>query len=318
MGTISRKRALGAVVLGVLLGAAVLGVLAFLAGYRPAQRAAADFPHAGLDLSISVGAQCDSTAGPTTCNLGLGETLTLSMNVNTLPADLAYDGYDARVVYSGVTYVSGSEVQQGADVWPECGFPAFDTTTVPGEISTVCALGIGAVSSTYAGALWHVDMQCPNTDTLGVLTMPHGQGVTALVDSSLQAHGETGSESLTILCGTPPTPTPTSGTPQPTPTPGGETATPTFTRTATPTITPTPTFTVTPTRTRRPHETLLGDVDGDLAVDARDALWVLWFDARIVVDVPIPEAADMNEDDVVDATDALFILWVDGGLFELL
>ena len=325
MGNRGRGRALGAVALAVL-GGALLSVVVFVAVDRLAQRTEAAFPEKGLDLSISVGTECDSTAGPTSCNFSPGETFTLMMKVNTIPAEFGYEGYGAQIDFSAVTYVTDSLTQTGPGTWPDCAFPASSIS--PGKVLIACAVGAVALPSTYTGALFLADFKCPDGDAFGTMTLLHGIGNTELVVIGAN-FGETGSESLSIFCGSPPTPTATPTlSPTPCPTGGcptatetstptlGASATPTFTPTATRTITPTPTSTVTPTRTRRPHETLLGDVDGDLTIGARDALWVLWFDARIVVDVPIPEAADLNADDLVDATDALLILWVDGGLFE--
>jgi hypothetical protein len=319
MGSTGRGRALGAAALLALLLAAVA---AFVAGYRPADRAQAGVPTEGLDLSLAVEGQCDSTAGPTTCSFDPGQTFTVNFLLNSLPPDLVYDGYGAQIDFSGVTFVDGSLVQTGEGVWPICGFPASDFP--PGQAFVSCALGISSASSAYVGVLFMADFQCAATDTLATMKLVHGPGSTELIGIGLTHLFEPGgSETLTIRCGNPadapsPTPGPPTDTPTPTitPTPGGATETPTPTASNTPTRTPTPTATHTPTPTRRPREPLLGDVDGDLVVGPLDALWVLWFDAQVVVDVPIPEAADLNEDDVVDATDALFILWIDGGLFE--
>ena len=142
-----------------------------------------------------------------------------------------------------------------------------------------------------------------------------GYSITELNDFGIQHYFILTNElTLNINCGNPPTATPTqTSTPTATRTPGGPTDTPTFTPTATSTPTRTPTPAATPTPTRRPNHILLGDVDGDLTVDSRDALWVLWFVAGIVPDVPIPEAADMDANGIVNAADALFILWVEAG-----
>jgi hypothetical protein len=305
----------------------------------------------GIDFSIAVGTQCDSTVGPTICTFNPGDTFTLDMKLNHIPAffatppppppptpppppgapvPFAYDSYDAIVAFTGVNLIVASLVQTppAPDVWPDCGAPGSQHQE--GQLAAGCLEPIGASPSVYTGVLWHVNFQCPDTPTAATIALLNGPG-TDVVDENLTAHGEdVGYESLTINCGNPPTATPTAGTPglaTPTPT---LTRTPTLTPTATPTRTatptptptitptPTPTFTVTPTPTRRPNRTLMGDVDGDLSVDARDALWVLWFDAGIVADVPIPEAADVNGDGIVNARDALYILQFDAGVIELL
>ena len=329
-----------------LAGAAVVALVLVVAlgnGRSEIVRADTD---SGLDFSASVGTECDSggtasSVPPNVCNIARGATFTMNFKINVLPNDAlpdcgqdvcGYQAYDMRLSYTGVSVIQDSLVSQGPDVWPDCAFVAIEFGTNPNTATPYllasCSIGIGAPNSPYVGVLLHLDFQCPDSDVAGTLTLqvrePNVTNTDLVTDLSFETHFEANPESLTINCGTPPTPTltntPTPGgataTPTETPTPGGATATPTFTATNTPTITPTPTFTVTPTRTRRPHETLRGDVDGDLTVDARDALWVLWFNAGIVVDVPIPEAADMNEDDVVDATDALFILWVDAGTYQ--
>ena len=321
-----------------LAGAAVVGLVLVAALGNGRSEIARAGTTSGLDFSASVGDQCDSSGTassvpPNVCNIARGATFTMDFNINVLSADASpdcgetvcgYQAYDMRLSYAGVSVIEASLVTQGPGVWPDCAFVASEFSTNPNYVKASCSIGIGASNSPYVGVLLHVDFQCPDSDAAGTLTLEPGVSQTDLVVDVARAHFEANPESLTINCGTPPTPTltntPTPGgataTPTETPTPGGATATPTFTATNTPTITPTPTFTVTPTRTRRPHETLRGDVDGDLTVDVRDALWVLWFNAGIVVDVPIPEAADMNEDDVVDATDALFILWVDAGTYQ--
>jgi len=55
-------------------------------------------------------------------------------------------------------------------------------------------------------------------------------------------------------------------------------------------------------------------VNGDGFITSLDALWVLQYDAGLVLGLPIPEAADMNQDGAIDALDAQYILWVDGGI----
>jgi hypothetical protein len=57
-----------------------------------------------------------------------------------------------------------------------------------------------------------------------------------------------------------------------------------------------------------PKEHELGDVNGDGEIDSQDAIWVLWFEARLVDHVPAPDAADVNEDGNINVFDALFIL----------
>jgi hypothetical protein len=282
-----------------------------------------------LDFSISA-TGCDSNGPTATCTFPVGSTFTLTFNLNHLPSSAVcdpstvqtcFDGYDSQVRYtSGLTPVTSSVSQTGAQTWPDCVFAAY--TESPDKIEAACSIGTGASSSTYTGPLYHIDFTCGSANSRETLTLPPGDVVNDVVD-----HGSIPSpyfdqavpESLTINCGNPPTATPTqTSTPTATRTPGGPTDTPTFTPTATSTPTRTPAPAATPTPTRRPNHVLLGDVDGDLTVDSRDALWVLWFVAGIVPDVPIPEAADMDANGIVNAADALFILWVEAGQVTML
>lgn len=274
-----------------------------------------------LDFSISA-TGCDSDGVPTAvCSFASGETFTLSFNMIHLPTSVVCDpstntscfqSYDSEVDYSaGLSPDLSSMHQIGADTWPDCGFPAFDSSNA-GRLIATCAVGVGAASSTYVGELWHLDVTC-GVDTLATLTIVPGFTITDVLDSTNTLYYiQTMRESLTIFCGNPPTPTPS-----PTRTPGGATDTPSATPTNTlpPTDTPTPLYTntptITPTRTPRSSHVMLGDVDGDLEVNSLDALWVLWYSAGIVVDVPLPDAADLDDDGVVNATDALYILWVE-------
>jgi hypothetical protein len=342
MHSAGRYRVLGAAALLLAAGLLALRLVVFggdaRAGSTPCTLDFLCVVDPGINLAVGVGSQCDSNGTPTdTCQIALNATFTVNFWAHAIGAlgpgcldpqgvpypECGYAGYDMALRYTGVTPIQQSLVQQGPDVWPDCAYPvvSFDA----GQVTAVCPIlaGPDAHDSLYTGVLLHIDFQCPGTDVAGTLTLRRlsDTGSTDLITErdGFWSHGEAGPKTLTIICGTPPSPTPTV-----TRTPGGATDTPTATPTATPTPTntrtptPTSTPTVTPTPTRRPQHTLLGDVDGDLSVDARDALWVLWFDAHIVVDVPIPEAADVNRDDVVDVLDALYILWVQAGEIDLL
>jgi hypothetical protein len=231
----------------ILLGLSlVAGLAAAVLAWWPGstQPASADFPHAGVDLSIGVGSTCDSTAGPMKCTLQPGATFTMDFKVNALPAEFGYGGYDASIDYTGVTVKEASLVQTGAGVWPGCVFNAFDFTQ-PGHIAAACAFGIGAQPATYTGVMMHVDFNCVAS---GTVTLLQGEGASDLVDENLVPHGEaSANEVLTINCGAapPPSPTPCDG-PCPTATPTNTQPPPTNTPIP-PTATPVPPTTVAPT-----------------------------------------------------------------------
>ncbi len=292
-----------------------LAVAAVVLAFGPGNgnKAQADFPHAGLDFSIA-SAGCDSTAGPTTCTVAAGATFTLAVKVNTVPAGLTFDGYDSVLQYTGgLTVNEASLSQTGAGNWPDCTFAAH--FAAPGQLAAGCGHGIGAASSSYTGQIYHVDFTCPSPAPASPasITLVSGFGNTSLTDASAEAHGEGADEKLTVTCGASggpvdtPTPTNTTG-PQVTPT---NTSVPTTPGPATATNTPRP---ATATNTPRPPtatpSVTKGDVNGDGRIDSTDALWVLWDEAGIVDDVPLPENADVNHDGRTNSIDALFILWM--------
>ena len=180
----------------VLSYCALLAAALVLSAVQPILHAGADSPHTGLDLSIGVGAQCDSTAGPAQCDIEIGQPFTLNFKVNTIPTGFTYAGYDASIDYTGVTVNALSLVQQGAGVWPSCAFPAFDFS-VAGTIAAACGYG-GVSPSTYAGVLMHVEFTCAAP---GTITLQLGAGESDLTDQGFVPHSEAaGTESLAISC----------------------------------------------------------------------------------------------------------------------
>jgi hypothetical protein len=338
----STQRKWTAAGLGLLVAAlvAVAASLSFSArSPQPVQAISTIEP--GLDFSISSttsGQDCDSSGTPSaTCTFPLSATFTMDFNLNPpLPAPLVghWQGYDAQLGVEGLTAV-GSPVQ----VWPECGLPAQDFAD-PQMLFWGCLTGIGGTPSSYMGVLSRIDFQCPSTNTGASLTLipqfpeAPGDAGTTLIDDTFAKHTEAASESLTIICGSLPSPTPTL-TVTPTVTAGGPTSTPsptsleTVTATSTPTgpapsntplptntpgapTTP-PTATRTPTRTPPPADAP-GDVNGDGLVNTLDALWVLWLQAGMVPSVARPENADLTHDSLIDARDAAVILQIEAGL----
>jgi hypothetical protein len=315
------KKTLRLVLLGVpILGLAVAAVvLAF--GPGTSDQAHADFPHPGLDVSIGSSAPACDSGGSNVCDVPAGGTITVNFNVNSL-GGLAYQGYDLLLQYTEVTVVEGSLVQTGAGVWPGCAFAA--SAPFPGQLAAACGFGISAPDSTYTGVMMHVGFMCPSPAPASpaVITMVAGESSTDLLAAD-GLHGESVNESLTVTCGASgeePTNTPPAED-TPTPTVPGDTPTPTNTSMPTTppaaTNTPTPTNTSMPptaTNTRVPTEPpAKGDVNGDGMVNAEDSLWILWQEAGIVDEVPLPENADANNDGMVNSIDALWILWIEGG-----
>lgn len=169
-----------------------------------------------LDFSIGVGAQCDSTAGPTKCTFQTGHTFTLDFKLNSIPAASGYGGYDMKITYGApLSYVTGSLQQTGAGVWPDCVFAVGEIAFTLGDANTGCAIGIGAPDSTYLGALAKLAFQCDSAG-LATLTLVNGRNVeTNIINDFLSPVFEGDNETLTVNC-VPTTPMPMS-TPTATP-----------------------------------------------------------------------------------------------------
>jgi hypothetical protein len=200
---------------------------------------------APVDLSLS-STGCDSTVGPTTCNVSGGATFTVNFNVLKF-APGGYGGYDLSVSYSGdVNYVAFSLVQPypngancgaGANFLPQntacfyneiAGGDGINTGTAkpnaPSELGNGTMSSFGAQStnhpanSTYTGPVASFSMVCKDltpAQGVGTITLNAGPGNTALSPGGTEAQ----SESLTINClAATPTPVPTAtSTPPPIP-----------------------------------------------------------------------------------------------------
>jgi len=331
----------------VLLSAVVVAALAvtliLLRQSQPALATFAVLPDLDVSIAVDVNSDgtydCNSSPQRSVCDVAAGASFTLDFKVNSIPDGFTYQGYNALVSYStDALEVDRNSFVQSADpdVWPDCVFAATAFPPLPGllanQFGAGCAIGLPpALPSRYEGLLYRVDITCDGPGPATITLEQGAEGETHILEDISLEKGEAADEGLIITCGamventptnTPggatntPTSTPTAtNTPSATPTPT-ITPTPTFTRTSTPTLTPTitntPTVTSTPTR-RRPPSTS-GDVNGDGFITSLDALWVLQYDAGLVLGLPIPEAADMNQDGAIDALDAQYILWVDGGI----
>jgi hypothetical protein len=60
----------------------------------------------------------------------------------------------------------------------------------------------------------------------------------------------------------------------------------------------------------------MGDVNKDGAVDALDALWVLFYTSNLVGFLPSPELADVDLDGDIDPIDAALILQFHAGFID--
>jgi hypothetical protein len=154
-----------------------------------------------FSISIEGLAGCDTTEGSGECSVGLGESFTVSIHLNSLPAGMGdYQGWDGVILYSGVT----SKESVDGDPWPECEFMAayFET---PGVVALGCALGIENAFSTHTGILATTEFECPAEPTSGSVALMHGEGYTVLWEDQATEWSEAGgtADTLTINCGAP-------------------------------------------------------------------------------------------------------------------
>jgi hypothetical protein len=315
MSTIRRNRRAAVFAAGLPLAvlAALVAVFVMWAPGSGGGRGAEAAVDPSVDFSMS-SAGCNS-GGSSTCTVDPGATFTVSFNIDALPSNGSYDGYDTRFNYtSGLTIpefpapstTNFCQNNSGACAsgslspnWPDCVFNASDFTSTPGQVAAGCAIGIGGASSTYLGALAHLNFTCPTEPASQTITLLAGDGNTDTVDATFAAYSEAADESLTITCG------------------GGvePTATPTPCEPNCPTATNTPMASPTPMPTSTPTGQC-GDANGDGSTNSLDSLWVLWVVAGLQDEVPRPELADMNDDGMINAVDATIILQIDAGLFD--
>ncbi len=235
-----------------------------------------------------------------------------------------------------ISWDSGSTATADDFIWPDCNTTvavrfqnvapnAEDPPPVSEVLAHGCATGLlpPLPVSNYLGTFVTMILTCSLTDTDNLIQLlPSGDRFTTAATNgalytnpgALQIIPKV--NSLSMFCGTPPTPTIT-----PTITPGGPTFTPSPTPTITPTITPTPTPALTPTATFV-STFPCGDINGDRLVNAEDALWLLWFSSGMIPSLPNPGGVilpgDVNGDGFVDPLDALFVLWIELNLFRCL
>jgi len=268
----------------VMLGVLILVITAW--GPGSAKQAAADIPHAGLDFSIGVDTNgdttpdCNTTGGPTTCTVAsAGGVFTLQVFLNALGGIAGYLGFDIRVNTAGVTVdQSNGAPIVSAQSWPQCTFQAvapFNTAYVMFGCASF------NVMSTYTGVIGTVELTCTQT---GTLTLAHGGSNTRLIENpTAHAEGQGTTEALDINCASTPT--------------------------ATLTGTQTPTRTPTPTATPRPRN---GDANKDGRTNAIDAALVLQYSAGLLPS--INPSSDVNGDGTTNAIDAAVILQYAAGL----
>lgn len=310
------------------LAVALIGIAFLLTGQRDNRTSASG---SGPAMQFAVTDPPDACSG-SRCTLALSSSFTLAVQVVRGP-DEGYSLVQSQVVFGSdlVYHPTGTAIEE--IVWPSCvEVVAFRSAVTPdseevihGCLSALLPGPDGSLPrSDFEGTVFQLAFECSADDTTTTLEFVPFDAVFADGTHFQAPNGLTTyvpkAPPLTVICGTPPTitpggptltPTPTV-TPTPTPT---DTPTPTVTPTRTPTQTPTPTPSLTPTEEgggQRP----CGDVNGDLTVNALDALWILWYELDMVPFLPF--SGDLNADTVADPLDALLILQIEANLYVCL
>ena len=176
-------------------------VLALMAGQYGAQEA-----HAVTVVDFSAGVTadgCETETGDTVCDIDVGATFTVTVNINSfggLPVGGGYRALQARLMNSAALTVQGAP--NASWTWPECSIPAEVVGTI--EITAACdAFVLGP--SHYTGAAVDILYQCSTIAGAHTITLVNGVGDfdTHIIDESATKVAEVGSESLTINCNAP-------------------------------------------------------------------------------------------------------------------
>ncbi len=182
---------------GLLVVAVMLGW-----GFGASQAQAKPALTPDVDFSIGVVADgCKTGTGDTTCDVGAGDTFTVSVFVDSFFTTTGrYRAIDARLDESaGLTYQSRAGTGEIIGVWPSCGVCTEDESGLPGTYR-VSGFIPSAGLSTATGVVVEVDYKCSSGSQ--TVTLVHGTSDTHLRDENGFTALDTDSdEVLTIDCG---------------------------------------------------------------------------------------------------------------------
>jgi hypothetical protein len=104
------------------------------------------------------GGDCNGIARPTTCNLGGGETFTLSVDAPVVPAS-GYVLFQVLIDYGPSLTYKPETVPTDAITWPDC-VHASHVVPTPGTVHLSCVMAL-TQPSTYTGNLLTISFTCP-------------------------------------------------------------------------------------------------------------------------------------------------------------
>jgi hypothetical protein len=164
-----------------------------------------------VDFSAEVTADgCETETGDTVCDVDVGATFTVTVNINSfggLPVGGGYNALQARLDDSA-TGLTVQAAPNAAWIWPSCVYPAGGLETVGANtIETACMSFFFSPfpSSWYKGPYVDILYQCSTIEGTHTITLVNGTGFleTNLSDENLNIVAEVGNESLTINCNEP-------------------------------------------------------------------------------------------------------------------
>ena len=136
-------------------------------------------PTKGLNIGVmsfnvkGAGVECDDPAKPSKCDIPIESQFTLSVSVNTAPAD-GYITFQTWINYGGLTYKKAASAADEI-VWPDCAILAIRSQTA-GDVNHSCTTDFPSLpTSTFEGNVVEITLNCsPFVKSFNVALIPPG------------------------------------------------------------------------------------------------------------------------------------------------
>ena len=131
-----------------------------------------------MQLRIT-GGICDNPTTPTTCDVGLGNSFSLFVDLAKVPSG-GYMGFQTEIDYDGLTYLPGPDA--GSEIpWPDSAFPLRspqNPTGTEGLVNHASSTSPPSFPvSSYDGAMLEIELECTSTtSTQTIALVPYGAG----------------------------------------------------------------------------------------------------------------------------------------------
>lgn len=158
-----------------------------------------------MELRVAApGASCDDPETPTTCDVYLGYSFTLYLDIPKAPIE-SYTAFQTEIDYGGLTYHPAAVATE--IVWPDAqGFKVRSPSSPTGTEGLVnhtasSGLVVPMPVSTFTGSLLAIELECPSFASATIDLVPYDAGN---VDASSVLPPASGpiaaSDSLTVNC----------------------------------------------------------------------------------------------------------------------